>query len=119
MFLCLVLPLSIVISGCDSNFGTGNASYHSADGGFGGELGATPGGAQDINYIRALIDNGYVPQADNFYIEGIYSEYDLPVNGEPGEHLLNLRTASAISAEEEFPGDGLYVQIGFSVNIES
>jgi len=108
-----------VFTGCDSfdSSPTANAGGTGA-GPHGGGGGATPGGSQDFSYIRDLIDDGRVPQADNFLVEGIYSEYDLPIYGEDPEEPFVIRTAHGYSAEHGIPGGGLYAQIGLSSNID-
>lgn len=44
------------------------------------ELGATPGGAQDIGHARDRIAAGEVPHANTFTPEGLFSEHDLPLS---------------------------------------
>lgn len=43
------------------------------------ELGATPGGAQDIGYFRDRVAAGEVPLPQVFTPEGLFSEHDLPL----------------------------------------
>src|SRR5262245_10815715 len=42
-------------------------------------MGATPGGAKDIDYARDRILAGEVPHASTFTSEGLFSQYDLPL----------------------------------------
>lgn len=59
-------------------------------------LGATPGGAQDIAFARAEIARGAVPHANTFTPEGLFSEYDLPLDtGRACTQLLCLTGAAA------------------------
>ncbi len=85
----------------------------------GGDLGATPGGVQDMALARELVKNGTVPPKEAFTIEGMFSEYDLPLEGPACDELLCLRGALGIAptlAEES----SAWVQVGLSssLNIE-
>lgn len=42
-------------------------------------MGATPGGAQDIQYFRDRVKAGEIPHANTFTPEGLFSEHDLPL----------------------------------------
>ena len=44
-----------------------------------GSLGATPGGAQDIQFLRDRVAAGEIPHPNVFTPEGLFSEHDLPV----------------------------------------
>ena len=49
-----------------------------------GELGATPGGAQDIGAARQMLAQGMLPSSDMLTYQGIFSEHDLAfTNPEP------------------------------------
>lgn len=61
----------------------------------GGGYGATPGGAQDINYARDLVRSGSVPGPEAFTVEGLLSQHDLPSDGAPCEDLLCARPSIA------------------------
>ncbi len=84
----------------------------------GNDIGVTPGGAQDMSYIRALINQGRVPNPENFYVEGIFSEYDLPVDGPPPDKTLTIRSSHGFASDRNMPGNGLFVQIGLSSSID-
>ncbi len=45
----------------------------------GANLGATPGGAQDIGYARDRVAAGEIPHPNTFTPEGLFSEHDLPL----------------------------------------
>ncbi len=42
----------------------------------GGYAGVTPGGSQDIGYIRSIIAAGNIPDTSTFTFEGLFSEHD-------------------------------------------
>ena len=119
-----LLMTATVFTSCDDLYGPTSELNQGSGGGGGGPDnpggggGATPGGSQDFTYIRDLIDDGRVPQADNFLVEGIYSEYDLPIYGEKPNEPFVIRTAHGYSADQGIPGGGLYAQIGLSSNID-
>lgn len=75
--------------------------------------GATPGGVQDMGFARELIANGQVPPAEAFVVEGMFSEHDLPLEGDPCTQLLCLRGALGVAPTLE--GDpSAWLQIGLS-----
>ncbi len=114
--LLVALFIAFFVIGCGDEF-TGGSLDSAPGGGFGG----TPGGAQDVSQIRQMIDNGEVPRFDDFLIEGIFSEYDLPIDGPPPDRTLTVRAAHGYAAEDDLPAGGLYVQVGLSssLNIET
>jgi Ca-activated chloride channel family protein len=105
-------------AGCGTGTVCGGGGGGGGGCGSGGGVGATPGGAQDMSFIRAQIQSGAIPQPGNFYVEGIFSEYDLPINGEPAKTTFCIRTASGFSADAGIPDPGIYVQLGFSSNVD-
>ncbi len=121
VFLVVILSVCLLMfTGCDSVDSTGAGGTADGGGSYnggGGGYGATPGGAQDFSYIRSLINEGRVPNPENFLVEGIYSEYDLPLEGETPYEVLALKTACGHGGEFAIPEGGLYVQLGFSSNI--
>ena len=91
------------------------------DSGFGGAgLGVTPGGSQDIEYARELIEQGQIPTQTMFTAEGLFSQHDLPFTaGESCEQLLCPRaTVSTIDPVDE-SGDELLVQLGFATGLDA
>jgi len=116
ILLAIVSLMLLGFSGC-SEVGdvTGSSGMMSPAG---GGYGATPGGGQNMDYIRSLIEGGYVPDPELFHVEAIFSEYDLPIEGETGDGILNVRTSNGYAGDPTLPGNGLYVQMGFSSNIE-
>ena len=68
----------VVLSACG---GMGSADLGSMSA---GELGATPGGAQDIGAARQMLAQGMLPSSDMLTYQGIFSEHDLAfTNPEP------------------------------------
>lgn len=82
-------------------------------------MGATPGGAQDIDYARDRIRAGEVPHANTFTPEGLFSQHDLPLPAQrPCRQILCL-TAAATSAELIAQPEVRYLaQLGFSSNLD-
>lgn len=82
----LLLPLSLALS---------LAACSSADLAMSGDLGVSPGGSQDIGYVRDLIEQGYVPTADTWTAEGLFNEHDLPLSGDACDQILCPRAQAA------------------------
>ncbi len=112
----LSLLIAVILSGCGDGMSSMDAAGTSYSNGP-GNLGVTPGGAQDLNYIRALIDDGEVPHPDMFHVEGIFSEYDLPVEGEVVDRIINVNASYGYAGDHQIPGNSLFIQLGFSSNI--
>ncbi len=96
MLACIVsvvFPL-LCLTACDDGGFSPNAA-----GGYIPYLGATPGGVQDIELARALIEAGNVPPPEAFLVEGMFSEHDLPLEGEAGSDLLSLRAALGVAPD--------------------
>lgn len=84
----------------------------------GGGFGATPGGAQDIALARTKINQGEIPRPEDFVAEGLYSEHDLPLEGPACGQVLCLRTATAIAPAIDTGRQEVFVQVGFSSNVD-
>ncbi len=78
-----------------------------------GGLGVVAGGAQDFSLIRALVDAGRVPQADDFVTEGLFAEHDLPLAAPPCTRLLCLGVAEATTPGAD-GGLEHWVQLGMA-----
>ncbi|QRK07621.1 VWA domain-containing protein [Archangium violaceum] len=83
-----------------------------------GDVGGTPGGAQDMALARRKIAVGIVPAPEDFVVEGLYSEHDLPLDGAPCEQVLCLRTATGIATALDTGRQEVFVQVGFSSNVD-
>ena len=125
LFLLVVgfTALLTLLVGCEGFTTSGSLDSGPGDYGGGtgpgGGLGATPGGAQDFSYIRTWIEQGLIPQAENFLVEGIFSEYDLPIEGPDPDRILTIRSANGHAAQRDLPGWGMFVQLGFSSSINA
>ncbi len=82
-----------------------------------GDFGATPGGVQDMGFARELIDAGRIPPPEAFTVEGMYSEHDLPLEGEPCETLLCLRGALGLAPTLDGEASA-WLQVGLSSTID-
>lgn len=100
--------------------GPGTASpTGTADASAGESLGATPGGAQDIGYLRTTIEQGFVPLPTHLAVEGFFSEHDLPIEeSQPCQQLLCVRSATGYAPVIGQKNTRHFVQVGFSTNLQ-
>jgi Ca-activated chloride channel homolog len=116
MNLCIVLAAFsfFLVCGCETNFSpdSSSSSLPYATG-----FGATQGGVQDMDLARELIASGWVPPGDAFTVEGMFSQHDLPLDGEAGESVLNLRGGLGCAADLTGCAAG-WIQVGLSSNID-
>ena len=114
--LLATLILMGLLIACSASGNVGGAPNLPSPGG-GGELGATPGGVQDMGLARELVKNGTVPPKEAFTVEGMFSEYDLPLEGKACEELLCLRGALGVAPtlNEE---SSAWVQVGLSSSLD-
>ena len=86
------------------------------------DLGATPGGAQDIGAAREMLDNGRLPTVDMLTYQGIFSEHDLGFEDpEPclaGSALCIEARAGTVDLVRNDGADSHLVQIGFDTGID-
>lgn len=83
-------------------------------------MGATPGGAQDIDYARDRIHAGEVPHPNTFTPEGLFSQYDLPLNdGRACTKVLCLAAAATRSNLLVQPEVRHLAQLGFSSSFDA
>ncbi|MCY0985648.1 VWA domain-containing protein [Nannocystis sp. ILAH1] len=82
-------------------------------------MGATPGGAQDIQYFRDRAKAGEIPHPNTFTPEGLFSEHDLPLAaGRACDQLLctvGEATGAALLAQPEVQ---YLAQLGFSSGLD-
>jgi Ca-activated chloride channel family protein len=89
-----------------------------SSGGFGGEAGATPGGAQDLALAREKVKQGLVPAVADLPYEGLYSEHDLPIEGPRCDQILCVRAGSAVTVDGAAGAPTGWVQLGLSSNVD-
>ncbi len=81
-------------------------------------MGATPGGAQDIDFARSRIRAGQVPHAKTFTPEGLLSQHDLPLPSKRKCKQVLCLTGAAASAELLAQPEVRYLaQLGFASNL--
>ncbi|MEZ4219520.1 MAG: VWA domain-containing protein [Polyangiaceae bacterium] len=82
-------------------------------------MGATPGGAQDIDYARDRIRAGEVPHEKTFTAEGLLSQHDLPLpSNRPCMQILCLSGAAANAELVAQPEVRYLAQLGFASNLD-
>ncbi|MFT7520781.1 MAG: Ca-activated chloride channel family protein [Kiritimatiellia bacterium] len=88
-----------------------------AEYGMRGGVGVTAGGSQDMGLARALIEDGQVPARHQFAAEGLFSEHDLPLDGDVCTELLCPRAAATVHRPLDGGDDKVLVQLGFGTSI--
>ena len=86
---------------------------------FGGDFGISPGGSQDIELARSIIEDGRVPRADQFTAEGLFSQHDIatPSSTEPCAELLCPRASIARIEPVDGSGEQVLVQLALATNV--
>lgn len=79
--------------------------------------GATPGGVQDLNAARGLVEQGMVPNPEAFLVEGMLSEHDFPLDGPPCAQVLCLGLGRGIAPDENALTSA-WLQVGLSSNVD-
>jgi Ca-activated chloride channel homolog len=83
------------------------------------DMGATPGGAQDIGYFRDRVQAGEIPHPNTFTPEGLFSEHDLPVAAGKRCGQLLCTVGEAMPAGLMVQPEVRYLaQLGFSSNLD-
>lgn len=83
-------------------------------------MGATPGGAQDISFVRLQARNGNLPLAAALTAEGLFSEHDLPLElGRHQDQLLFIQSAAIPAALLALPEVSHLGQVGFSSGLDA
>jgi len=107
----------MVVSGCTDMGGISTAEVRATD------LGATPGGQQDIGSARQMLNQGRLPSAEMLTYQGIFSEHDLGfANPEPclsGRTLCIEARAGTVDLVSVEGDQDTLVQIGFDTGIET
>jgi len=84
-----------------------------------GSLGATPGGAQDVAFLRDRVAAGELPHANVFTPEGLFSEHDLPLSPRGACPTLLCVAGEAIAAGLVVQPDVRYLaQVGFASGLD-
>jgi Ca-activated chloride channel homolog len=83
---------------------------------YGGDFGATPGGVKDMGLARELIAQGVVPPPEAFLVEGMFSEHELGLGGEPCQKSLCLRGGLGLAPTLAGEASG-WLQVGLSSNV--
>lgn len=97
--------------------GSSTGGFSGATAGPGG-TGVVTGGAQDFGFIRARVDAGLVPKPEDFVMEGLFAEHDLPISSAPCNQLLCLDAASAVTPLAD-GGTEHWVQLGMTSNLDA
>jgi len=83
------------------------------------EMGATPGGAQDITFFRSRALAGEVPHPNVITPEGLFSEHDLPLRAGPPCARLFCAAAEAVPMDMLVqPEVRVLAQLGFSSGLD-
>ena len=83
-----------------------------------GGAGVTTGGAQDIGQARNLVAAGRIPAPESFVVEGLLSEYDIPVTSAPCQQRLCLDTAVAVAPAIDTGREEAFMVVGMSTNVD-
>ncbi len=82
-------------------------------------FGATPGGAQDLNYARSQVEIGNIPHPSTFTAEGLFSEHDLPLESSNTCTDTLCVYGEAMPAQIlQRPNQSILGQIGFSSGLD-
>ena len=109
--LFLTLALGVGCGAVDASGGLSSGPSGAAG------FGATQGGVQDMSFARDVVDNGRVPPPEAFSAEAMFSEHDLPIEGDACDTLLCLRAAGGI-APDASGEPSAWVQVGMSSTID-
>ncbi len=113
-----MFTLIVLLAGCDGTFSPDDGSAPAPAYGPGGGFGATQGGVQDMGLARELVANGKVPPAEAFTVEGMFSEHDLPLDGDTSAAILNLRGGLGLTPGLDGGQEAGWIQVGMSSNID-
>ncbi len=102
------ISLSVVLAALG-----GCGGYHASM-----DAGLTPGGLQDMTLAREIIEAGGIPDRSHYRAEGLFSEHDLTLAGEPCDALLCPRVAMARIETVGHDEPRMLAQLGFASNID-
>ena len=85
-----------------------------------GDLGATVGGSQGINYFVDQVLRGQIPDPDTITAEGLFSQHDLPIHiqAKPGQ-LLTVGGEAMEASLLCVPDAKVLAQIGFGSGLDA
>ncbi len=115
LHMCLGFGSLALVAGCPMQAPIGGLPIDF--GSLQGDFGATQGGVQDMGFARELIASGQVPPPEAFVVEGMFSEHDLGLSGDPCERVLCLRTAIGVAPTLEGTPSG-WLQVGLSSTVD-
>jgi Ca-activated chloride channel family protein len=81
------------------------------------DMGVTQGGSQDMLLARDIIESGGIPSREQYSAEGLFSEHDLSIDGEPCAALLCPRVAMAQVQTIGTSEPELLAQLGFATHL--
>lgn len=103
--LASLLALCAVSTGCAVEFG---------------DFGISPGGSQDIELAREVIERGGVPDSSQFTAEGLFSQHDFSAPATaPCDQLLCPRASLARVEPVDGSGEQVLVHLALATNIDS
>lgn len=82
-----------------------------------GDVGATPGGAQDLALARKKVAEGAIPAVVDLPFEGLYAEHDLPIAGPTCTEALCARGGAGVAPDFASQTPSAWVQLGFSAGL--
>lgn len=101
--IILITSILLIATSCSDGILDGDSftennsrgAYDSAIAGGTGYAGVTPGGSQDIGYIRSIIAAGNIPDSSSFTFEGLFSEHDFYIEFPACEQVICANFAQA------------------------
>lgn len=84
----------------------------------GGYAGVTPGGSQDIGFVRSIIAAGNIPDSSSFTFEGLFSEHDFYIDVAACDQTICVDFAQAEYTPIGFEENRRLVQLLLTSNVE-
>ena len=83
-----------------------------------GDMGATPGGAQDNDLANTQIEQGGVPKPEAITVEGMLNAHDLPLDAALCEKDLCINAALGVAPALDTRKSAMFLQMGFESGID-
>jgi Ca-activated chloride channel homolog len=83
-----------------------------------GDMGATPGGAQDNGLANQQIEQGGVPEAEDITVAGMLNQHDLPLETPSCTTSLCINAGYGVAPALDTDRGAVFVQIGFASGID-